>query len=70
MAYRSEVGPARVQVVLSDLRERTQRILRTAGVPDEHANVVIDNLVWADARGIASHGVARLHTYVDGDSQD
>ena len=57
---------ATVQVAYNDLRQRALKILRAAGVPEEHAVVVVDNLVWADARAIASHGVARLHTYVNG----
>jgi L-2-hydroxycarboxylate dehydrogenase (NAD+) len=62
----SEAGVATVQVAYNDLRDRALKILRAAGVPEEHAILVVDNLVWADARGIASHGVARLHTYVNG----
>jgi L-2-hydroxycarboxylate dehydrogenase (NAD+) len=56
----------RLRVAHDELRNRGLNILRAAGVPDEHAALVMDNLVWADARGIASHGVARLHTYVNG----
>ena len=62
----SEAGVATVQVDYNELRNRGRTILLAAGVPDEHAALVVDNLVWADARGIASHGVARLHTYVNG----
>ena len=61
-----EAGAATVQVGYADLRDRALKILHAAGVPDEHSTLVIANLVWADVRGIASHGVARLHTYVNG----
>jgi LDH2 family malate/lactate/ureidoglycolate dehydrogenase len=66
MVHASEAAVATVQVATSDLRNRAIGILRAAGVPEEHAALVVDNLVWADTRGIASHGVARLHTYVNG----
>ena len=35
------------------------------GVPEEDAEQAADVLAAADLRGIESHGVARLHTYVD-----
>src|SRR5438067_1779919 len=65
MARLSDTDVATIQVGCAELRDRALQILRSAGVPEEHAATVVDNLTWADARGIASHGVARLHTYVN-----
>ena len=39
-------------------------VLREVGVVDEHASLLGRALVRADLRGIDSHGVARLETYV------
>lgn len=47
------------------LREFTQRVFEHFGVPREDARVAADVLACADLRGIDSHGVARLVTYVD-----
>jgi L-2-hydroxycarboxylate dehydrogenase (NAD+) len=47
------------------LREFTERVLRTLGVPEADARVAADVLSSADRRGIDSHGVARLSTYVE-----
>src|SRR5918912_1606320 len=57
---------ATVRVGHGELCGRVGSILSAVGTPAEHATVVAENLVWADARGIASHGIARLHTYVNG----
>ena len=42
-----------------------------AGMSDAHAATVADVLVWADLRGVDSHGVSRIPMYVrlidDGD---
>ncbi len=38
--------------------------LCSAGVPQEHAHIVADVLVYADASGITSHGTIRLEHYV------
>ena len=39
------------------------RILSGAGLPEEQAEVVADNLIQADLRGISSHGVSRMAVY-------
>lgn len=41
-----------------------REVLDAAGVAEEHAAVVAEALVRADLRGVDSHGVARLETYV------
>jgi LDH2 family malate/lactate/ureidoglycolate dehydrogenase len=58
---------------MNDLRRLSDRVLhdfcvgvfRSFGVPEIDARTAADVLIAADLRGIDSHGVARLHTYVD-----
>ncbi|MBI3637562.1 MAG: Ldh family oxidoreductase [Candidatus Rokubacteria bacterium] len=40
-------------------------IFTRVGMPDAHASTVADVLVWANLRGVDSHGVARVPRYVD-----
>ena len=47
------------------LREFSARVFRHFGVPEEDARQAAEVLAAADLRGVDSHGVARLHTYVD-----
>ncbi|MGF1632780.1 MAG: Ldh family oxidoreductase [Phycisphaerae bacterium] len=47
------------------LRSFVERVFGTFGVPEEDAAQAADVLIAADLRGINSHGVARLKTYVD-----
>ncbi len=47
------------------LREFTTRVLVACGVPDADAELSSRVLLASDLRGIESHGVARLHLYVD-----
>ena len=47
------------------LHEFTSRVFRHAGVPEADARLAADVLSAADLRGIDSHGVARLSTYVE-----
>lgn len=46
------------------LREFVSGILRSLGVPEDHASVVSDSLVAANLRGVDSHGIALLAGYV------
>jgi LDH2 family malate/lactate/ureidoglycolate dehydrogenase len=46
------------------LREFCAEILRGLGVPEPHARVVGDSLVAANLRGVDSHGVDLLPSYV------
>jgi len=43
-----------------------QNVFSSFGISGEEAFICADNLVLADLRGIPSHGVARLRSYVDG----
>jgi LDH2 family malate/lactate/ureidoglycolate dehydrogenase len=47
-----------------DLTTLVHGIFRANGVSDEHARTVADVLVWANLRGIDSHGVSRVQTYL------
>lgn len=47
------------------LHEFCRRVFESFGVPEEDARTAADVLSYSDLRGIDSHGVARLVTYVD-----
>ena len=48
----------------SRLRSFTENIFTSMGCSEEHAKLAADVLIKADLRGIDSHGVARLSSYV------
>ena len=47
------------------LRSLAKEIFVRAGMADEHGALVADVLVWADLRGMGSHGVMRVPRYVE-----
>ena len=47
------------------LRRLARDIFAAAGMSGEHAGLVADVLVWADLRGMGSHGVMRVARYVE-----
>lgn len=47
------------------LRGFVEDVLKAAGMRPEPAAIVADTLIYADLRGVASHGVARLRSYLD-----
>lgn len=49
---------------VSELTSLAFRILRSVGLAERAAGMVADNLVDADRRGVASHGLIRLPIYV------
>jgi LDH2 family malate/lactate/ureidoglycolate dehydrogenase len=55
-----------VYIARRDLEELCAGIFFKAGIPREEAETSAEILVAADARGIRSHGVARIKRYVDG----
>ena len=55
-----------VRIRRESLETFCQRVFRHHGLSGEDARTAAAVLVAADARGIPSHGVARLHRYVDG----
>lgn len=46
------------------LKDFTKALLRTADVSEEHAETWSDILVWANLRGMDSHGVLRVPRYI------
>jgi LDH2 family malate/lactate/ureidoglycolate dehydrogenase len=52
-------------VPLSTIREFVTETFHALGVPDEDARICTDVLVNSDIRGIDSHGIGRLHLYVE-----
>jgi LDH2 family malate/lactate/ureidoglycolate dehydrogenase len=57
-AFPGTVNPEKLKVLAS-------RIFVRAGMAEEHAALVAEVLVWADLRGMASHGVMRVPRYVE-----
>jgi LDH2 family malate/lactate/ureidoglycolate dehydrogenase len=55
----------RVIVAASTLRGLGQAILGRLGLPERDAEVSVDCLVEADLRGVHSHGMVRLPSYVE-----
>ncbi len=49
-----------------DLTGATAKVMEAYGTPAPHARTVAEVLVLADARGIPSHGLARLSRYTSG----
>ena len=48
-----------------ELRQLTYEILHVAGANKNHAEIVSEHLVLANLRGVDSHGVLRIPTYVE-----
>lgn len=55
-----------VRVSRDELFSFVVTVLKKLGVPGKDAEIVADNLIMADLRGVESHGVQRLKRYVDG----
>jgi LDH2 family malate/lactate/ureidoglycolate dehydrogenase len=47
------------------LHSIVKRIFAAAGCSDQHATVVADVLLWANLRGVDSHGVVRVPRYIE-----
>ncbi len=52
-------------VVLEALEHWTAQILERTGLSESDARQVASNLAFADARGVGTHGIMRLATYVE-----
>src|SRR5262245_52098819 len=64
--HRGSRMPKAPRVVPQDALHRTvTRIFAAAGCSDEHAGVCADVLVWANLRGVDSHGVVRVPRYIE-----
>jgi LDH2 family malate/lactate/ureidoglycolate dehydrogenase len=57
--------PQRVRVPAKALRTLTTDILVSAGLNPHSAETVADAFVWANLRGVDSHGVSRLPRYLE-----
>lgn len=57
---------AYVRVTIDALQLFCQQVFQACGLSGEDAHIAADVLVAADARGIPSHGTARLFRYVNG----
>jgi L-2-hydroxycarboxylate dehydrogenase (NAD+) len=55
----------RTRIAAPALRRFVTEVLLALAVPEDEARIVADVLVSADLRGVESHGVQRLHFYVD-----
>jgi len=62
---RHDAGAGLLIVGADELRRFTTDIFARAGLPDADAGVVTDTLVWANLRGVDSHGVLRVPRYVE-----
>lgn len=47
------------------LRDFCTNVLLKVGVEEENAEIITDSLICADLRGVKSHGIVRLPTYVE-----
>ncbi len=54
------------RVPMDELFRVVKEVFVALKVPEEDAEIVAENLVMADMRGVESHGVQRLKRYVDG----
>ncbi len=54
-----------IRVDWRELREFTATVFHRAGVPREDADTEAEVLVWANLRGVDSHGVLRIPWYVE-----
>jgi ureidoglycolate dehydrogenase (NAD+) len=60
------MATTRMPAVTAEVLTRfTTDIFVRAGMSDAHAAIVADALVWADLRGMDSHGVVRTPSYVE-----
>jgi LDH2 family malate/lactate/ureidoglycolate dehydrogenase len=55
---------AAIAIHADALTDRVTTIFATQGVPNDEARIVAEHLVEADLRGVHSHGVIRVPTYV------
>jgi len=47
------------------LKNVCRAILDGAGVPGGHSEIISDNLIFADLRGVSSHGTVKLRAYIN-----
>jgi LDH2 family malate/lactate/ureidoglycolate dehydrogenase len=54
-----------IRASADELREFTKQVFIHAGVPSEDAALEAEVLVWANLRGVDSHGVLRIPSYLE-----
>ena len=54
-----------MRVIMGDLKITVSDILIHAGAPEDIAMIVADSLVNAEAKGVRTHGIMRLGSYLD-----
>lgn len=54
-----------IKVAAKPLREFTRDVFMKVGMPEKNAETEAEVLVWANLRGVDSHGVLRIPWYVD-----
>jgi LDH2 family malate/lactate/ureidoglycolate dehydrogenase len=59
------VAADETRVPAAELEEFTKGVFIAAGLPSEDAALEAEVLVWANLRGVDSHGVLRIPSYVD-----
>ncbi|HSB79391.1 MAG TPA: Ldh family oxidoreductase [Candidatus Methylomirabilis sp.] len=55
----------KISVSVEKLRWHCQGVLTQVGLRETHAALVAESLLFADLRGVGSHGVVRLSSYLD-----
>jgi LDH2 family malate/lactate/ureidoglycolate dehydrogenase len=59
------VPPQRVRVPADELRSFATQVLCAAGLSADNAEIVAGAFIWANLRGVDSHGVSRLPRYLE-----
>jgi ureidoglycolate dehydrogenase (NAD+) len=54
-----------IRVAWKDLQNFTREVLVRAGVSEEDADIEAEVIVWANLRGVDSHGVLRIPSYLE-----
>lgn len=62
---RAEGGPAATVATADALQRFARDVFTRVGMSAEHAATVAEALVWANLRGVDSHGVTRIPRYVE-----
>ena len=61
----SSAATGRISVPVGSLRQFVEAVFAARGMSAEHAACVTDALIWANLRGIDTHGVNRVPRYVE-----
>lgn len=62
---RVAAGPPAAVTTADDLTRFAREVFVRAGMSEAQAGIVADVLVWADLRGVESHGVMRIPRYLE-----